>query len=96
MVNSLTQATFQFSLKKLDWNRIVVMLVWVLLLFGAATAQGASDDNVVVVEGTNEGTVFGVGQSVRITGTVKKGAMSFGGDVIVEGTVEGDVATIGG
>ena len=96
MVNSRTQATSQFSLKKLDWNRIVVMLVWVLLLFGAATAQGASDDKVVVVEGTNEGTVFGVGQSVRITGTVKQGAMSFGGDVIVEGTVEGDVATIGG
>ena len=96
MVNSRTQAASQFSLKKLDWNRIVVMLVWVLLLFGAATAQGASDDKVVVVEGTNEGTVFGVGQSVRITGTVKQGAMSFGGDVIVEGTVEGDVATIGG
>jgi len=96
MVNSRTQAASQFSLKKLDWNRIVVMLVWVLLLFGAATAQGASDDKVVVVEGTNEGTVFGVGQSLRITGTVKQGAMSFGGDVIVEGTVEGDVATIGG
>jgi len=96
MVNSRTQATSQFSLKKLDWNRIVVMLVWVLLLFGAATAQGASDDKAVVVEGTNEGTVFGVGQSLRITGTVKQGAMSFGGDVIVEGTVEGDVATIGG
>jgi hypothetical protein len=96
MVNSRTQAASQFSLRKLDWNRIVVMLVWVLLLFGAATAQGASDDKAVVVEGTNEGTVFGVGQSLRITGTVKQGAMSFGGDVIVEGTVEGDVATIGG
>jgi hypothetical protein len=96
MVNSRSQAASQFSLNKLDWNRIVVMLVWVLLLFGAATAQGASEDKAVVVEGTYEGTVFGVGQSVRITGTVKQGAMSFGGDVIVEGTVEGDVATIGG
>src|SRR5215813_1663992 len=96
MVISRSQATSQFSLKKLDWNRIVAMLVWVLLLFGAASAQGASDDKVVVVEGTNEGTVFGVGNSLRITGTVKQGAMSFGGDVIVEGTVEGDVATIGG
>jgi len=96
MVNSRSQATSQFSLNKLDWNRIVVMLVWVLLLFGAASAQGASEDKVVVVEGTNEGTVFGVGNSLRITGTVKQGAMSFGGDVIVEGTVEGDVATIGG
>ncbi|HKG60142.1 MAG TPA: polymer-forming cytoskeletal protein [Pyrinomonadaceae bacterium] len=96
MVNSRSQPTSQFSLNKLDWNHIVVMLVWVLLLFGAATAQGASEEKVVVIEGTNEGTVFGVGNSLRITGTVKQGAMSFGGDVIVEGTVEGDVATIGG
>ena len=37
-----------------------------------------------------------MGQSVRITGTVNEGAISLGGDVIVEGVVEGDVATIGG
>src|SRR6185436_647846 len=95
MVNSRSQAVYQFSLHKPDWNRIAAMLVWVLLLFGAASAQSAHED-VVVVQGTNDGTVFGVGKSVRVTGTVKQGAMSFGGDVIVEGTVEGDVATIGG
>jgi len=49
-----------------------------------------------VIEGVNNTTVFGMGQSIRITGTVKEGAMAFGGDVIVEGTVEGDVASIGG
>ena len=96
MVNSYSQATSQFSLKQLDWHRIVALLVWVLLLFGVASAQTANDDKVIVVDGTNEGTVFGVGNSIRITGTVKQGAMSFGGDVIVEGVVEGDVATIGG
>jgi len=96
MVISHSQATSQFSRTKLDLNRIVAMLVWLLLLFCAANAQGASDEKVVVVEGTNEGTVFGVGNSIRIKGTVKQGAMSFGGDVIVEGTVEGDVAAIGG
>ena len=37
-----------------------------------------------------------MGESIRITGTVKEGAIAFGGDVIVEGTVEGDVAAIGG
>lgn len=37
-----------------------------------------------------------MGQSIRITGTVKEGAIAFGGDVIVEGIVEGDVASIGG
>ena len=99
MFNSHSQAASQFSLNKLDLNRLVALLVWVLLLLvGAATAVSAqsADDKVTVVEGTYEGTAFGVGSSLRITGTVTKGAMSFGGDVIVEGTVEGDVATIGG
>ena len=88
--------TFPLFLKHLDLNRVFALLMWVLLLVGVASAQGASDEKVVVVEGTNEGTVFGVGNSIKITGTVKQGAMSFGGDVIVEGVVEGDVATIGG
>ena len=96
MVNSHSQATSQFSLKQLDWNRIAATLVWVLLLFGGASAQSTGDDTVVVVEGVYEATVFGVGNSIRITGTVKQGAMSLGGDVIVEGVVEGDVAAIGG
>src|SRR5215470_5636915 len=98
MVKSHSQAASQFSLNKLDWNRLVVLFVWVLLLVGAASVVSAqsADDKVVLVDGTNEGTVFGVGKSLRITGTVKQGAMSFGGDVVVEGVVEGDVATIGG
>lgn len=98
MVNSHSQAASQFSLNKPDWSRVVGLFVWVLLLAGAASVVSAqsADDKVVLVDGTNEGTVFGVGNSVRITGTVKQGAMSFGGDVIVEGVVEGDVATIGG
>jgi hypothetical protein len=88
--------TFPLSLNKLDLNRILVMLVWVLLLFGVASAQNSSDEQVVLIDGANEGTVFGLGNSIRITGTVKQGAMGLGGDVIVEGVVEGDVATIGG
>src|SRR5215208_6136852 len=86
----------RISLSQLDLNRIFALLVWLLLLVGVACAQSAGDEKVVLIDGTNEGTVFGVGNSVRITGTVKQGAMSFGGDVIVEGVVEGDVATIGG
>ncbi len=98
MVKSRSQTVSQFSLNKLDWNRLVVLFVWLLLLVGAASVVSAqsADDKVVLVDGTNEGTVFGVGKSLRITGTVKQGAMSFGGDVVVEGVVEGDVATIGG
>ncbi len=84
--------TLRISFKQ---YRIVALLVWLLLLVGVASAQSAPEE-IVVVEGTNEGTVFGIGESLRITGTVKQGAMSVGGDVIVEGVVEGDVATIGG
>ena len=66
-----------------------------------AHAQSAGENPPVdpqarVIEGVNNTTVFGMGQSIRITGTVKEGAIAFGGDVIVEGTVEGDVAAIGG
>lgn len=90
--------TFPFAVKKLDLNRIFAMLMWVLLLFGVASVASAQNghEDVVVVDGVNEGTVFGLGNSIRITGTVKQGAMGLGGDVIVEGVVEGDVATIGG
>ena len=71
------------------------------LLFSLASAQTVpvpppNDPNARVIEGVNNTTVFGVGQSIRITGTVKEGAIAFGGDVIVEGTVAGDVASIGG
>lgn len=96
VINHSQPALPSISLSKLDLNRFFALLVWLLLLVGVACAQGVGDEKVVLVDGTNEGTVFGVGNSVRVTGTVKQGAMSFGGDVIVEGVVEGDVATIGG
>ena len=86
---------FSLSLKKLDLNRIFALLLWALLLVGVANAQTAAEE-IVVIDGTNDGTVFGLGNSIRITGNVKQGAMALGGDVIVEGVVEGDVATIGG
>jgi len=99
MVTSCSQAvltTSPISLRKVDLNRLFGLLVSVLLLVGAASAQNASDEKVVVINGANDGIVFGMGHSIRITGSVKEGAMSFGGDVIVEGVVEGDVATFGG
>ncbi|HXM48404.1 MAG TPA: polymer-forming cytoskeletal protein [Pyrinomonadaceae bacterium] len=66
-----------------------------------AHAQAASDEHpgdpqAKVIDGVVNSTVFGLGQSIRITGSVKEGAIAFGGDVIVEGSVDGDVAAIGG
>ncbi len=79
----------------------VGLLGALLLWFVPLQAQPASDDHpgdpdARVIEGVSNTTVFGLGQSIRITGTVKEGAIAFGGDVIVEGSVNGDVAAIGG
>ena len=87
--------TFQFSPVKFDLNRIFAILMWLLLIFGVASAQSAADEKEIVINGNHEGIAFGLGHSVRVTGTAKE-ATSLGGDVIVEGVVEGDVATIGG
>ena len=90
-------ATFQLSRVKLDLNRIFAMLLWVLFLVGVASAQNTSGEKETVIKGNYDGTVYGLGNSVRITaGGNAKEAISLGGDVIVEGTVEGDVAAIGG
>lgn len=79
------------------------LAVIAILLFGVAIieAQTAADENALDpnarnIEGVSNSTVFGLGQSIRIKGTVKEGAIAFGGDVIIEGTVNGDVAAIGG
>jgi hypothetical protein len=83
------------------WRHFFLLPFSFLLFVSAASAQTVpipppNDPNARVIEGVNNTTVFGMGQSIRITGTVKEGAIAFGGDVVVEGSVEGDVASIGG
>src|SRR5438067_3379836 len=82
-------------------KRTSALIAALVLLVIAAAAQPANeehpgDPHARVIEGVSNTTVFGMGQSIRITGTVKEGAIAFGGDVIVEGSVDGDVAAIGG
>ena len=82
-------------------TRILLLVVSWLVPLVAGQAQPATPDHpgdpqARVIEGVSNTTVFGMGQSIRITGSVKEGAIAFGGDVIVEGEVDGDVAAIGG
>lgn len=93
MVTHLSIDRSQHSLNKLDLNRLFALLLWVLILVGVASAQSAQE--TLVISGTNEGPVVGLGKSVRITGSAQE-AVSLGGDVIVEGVVDGDVAAVGG
>jgi hypothetical protein len=87
------------SHKRFQFYSLGVVLLWVLALAGAVYSQESAgaerNEKVILVTGVTDSTVFGLGQSLKISGTVK-GAISFGGDVIVEGVVEGDVAAIGG
>ena len=83
------------------FRKTIPLLGALLLGMIAVQAQPASgehpgDPQARVIDGVSNTTVFGLGQSIRITGSVKEGAIAFGGDVIVEGTVDGDVAAIGG
>src|SRR5215813_11679069 len=98
---SLTHNQFKIRLSAQSCARMFVLLASSLLLVIAGQAQSATpehpgDPQARVIEGVSNETVFGMGQSIRITGTVKEGAIAFGGDVIVEGSVDGDVAAIGG
>jgi hypothetical protein len=88
-------------LSSTELSRLGVLLLWFLVLVGAVHGQSSAaeekpSESEIVISGVTDSTVFGMGNTVRITGTVTQGAIAFGGDVIVEGTVEGDVAAIGG
>lgn len=93
MVTYLSIARSQPSFNKPDLNRFFGLLLMVLVLVGVASAQNAKE--TIVISGTNEGPVVGLGKSVKITGSAQE-AVSLGGDVIVEGVVDGDVAAVGG
>ena len=97
----LSESTFSISAAAQSCQRFVVLVAAFLVLVVSGYAQPASDAHpgdpqARVIEGVVNTTVFGMGQSIRITGTVKEGAIAFGGDVIIEGAVDGDVAAIGG
>ncbi|MGZ8843683.1 MAG: hypothetical protein ACXW18_08470 [Pyrinomonadaceae bacterium] len=103
MTASTPLAEDRFSIPNLaqSFIQLLALMAVSLVLAMASQAQPATGDHpgdpqARVIEGVSNTTVFGMGQSIRITGTVKEGAIAFGGDVIVEGTVLGDVAAIGG
>jgi hypothetical protein len=97
----LSESIIRISAAAPSCHRFIALVAAFLVLVISGHAQPASeahpgDPQARVIEGVVNTTVFGMGQSIRITGTVKEGAIAFGGDVIIEGAVDGDVAAIGG
>src|ERR1043166_8742247 len=84
------------AFERATWLSVALLLFVIAVVAQPAAPQHPGDPDARVIDGVVNTTVFGMGQSIRITGTVKEGAIAFGGDVIVEGSVDGDVAAIGG
>jgi hypothetical protein len=61
----------------------------------AQTQISSIDENTLIIDDAPEMEVFAFGKTV-IVKKQAKGVLAFGGDVIIEGRVESDVASIGG
>lgn len=73
-----------------------IILVFCGALHVSAQPQiSQADDKTLIIEDAPEMEVFAFGKTVIIKKHAK-GVLSFGGDVIIEGEVTGDVATVGG
>ncbi|HSK74767.1 MAG TPA: polymer-forming cytoskeletal protein [Pyrinomonadaceae bacterium] len=83
---------------RLFLQRLIFAAFFLFLIVFSAFAQTSlsqPDENTIVVEEAKEMEVFSIGKTV-IVKREAKGVLALGGDVIIEGRVEGDVATIGG
>jgi hypothetical protein len=75
--------------------------LFVLLLAASFIASArpeislSEDEKTLIVESAPDSEVIAFGKSVLVKKTAK-GVFAFGGDVVVEGEVTGDIATIGG
>lgn len=78
---------------------LLVALVLILLipisLFAQSQATLSADEQTMTVENAPETEIISFGKTVIVKQSAR-GVFAFGGDIIVEGRVEGDVATIGG
>lgn len=87
-------------LQRAFFLKIVAAILFSFLTMATIHAQDNAkehpdDPSALVIADNTDTTVFGMGRSLKITGTVH-GAIAFGGDVFVEGVIAGDVAAVGG
>jgi len=98
VVYTITQtniyANFQIPLAQM-LSAIVFILLAVFAVYAQTSITEQRDEKTIVIGDAKDSDVFSFGKTV-IVRQHAKGVLVFGGDVIVEGTVDGDVATIGG
>lgn len=71
------------------------VLLSVFAVFAQTSIATQTDEKTIIIGDAKDSDVFSFGKTV-IVKEHAKGVLAFGGDVIVEGKVDGDVATIGG
>lgn len=85
------------DLRRLDLARRVVLALLLLPLMATAMRSQTphAEPAPLVIEGVQSGNVYEINRAVEVRGRVG-GVIIFGGDLVVRGRVDGDVATIGG
>lgn len=98
MTFSSVATSFNFNISRSFLGRFLFINAFLLLIsfsIYAQTSLSQPDEHTLVVEEANEMEIFAIGKTVIIKKSAK-GVLSLGGDVIIEGKVDGDVATVGG
>lgn len=87
-------ANFKITLAQMSAVGAFVLLA-VFSLYAQTGVSLKPEENTLIIEDAKESDVFSFGKNV-IVRQHAKGVLAFGGDVVIEGRVDGDVATIGG
>jgi hypothetical protein len=74
---------------------ILVLFVQIFAFAQSPNITTSDDQKTLIIEGNADTQVFSFGKNVIVRQTAKE-VFVFGGDVIIEGTVDGDVGAIGG
>ena len=83
-----------FSLQMLGGAFLIILSTF-FSIYAQTNVSLEKNNEILIVENAKESEIFAFGKTVIIKNEAK-GVLSFGGDVIVEGRVSGDVAAIGG
>lgn len=98
MIYTIAQTDILKNLQ-ISAERILAGFIFIFLtaftLYAQTSIATEPNEKTLVVENAKDSDVFSFGKTV-IVRQHAKGVLAFGGDVIVEGRVDGDVATIGG
>lgn len=93
MTNALN---YNFINSIFPWRQVFFALLFSLAVVLTINSQSiATEKEVLVIDEVKDGEIFAFGKTV-IVRKEAKGVLVFGGDIIVEGRIEEEAATIGG